>query len=121
MIVITIFVMLAMVFFYFEFWTIHVDMNKGEKLPYDFVTFNTFIREFEKYKNDPDLQKYQYDGKSIFLQKNGKFIVYLHADIVKFNDKCMIFYPLDYAIYCLWKKNFNKPPKDNYRVKGMWS
>lgn len=101
-------------------WGVHVSMNKDEKLPYDFVTFKTFMKEFEKYKNDPRLQKYKYGGKSIFLEGVEGNIVYLHASIVKFNGQCMIFYPIDYIKYCLWMKKFNKKPKVNYRVKGIW-
>lgn len=119
--IIEILVTLALIWFvYLGYWAIHVSMNKDEKLPYDFVTFKTFLKEFEKYKDDTDLQKYEHDGKSIFLMRDREYIVYLHANIVKFNGKCMIFYPIDYIKYCLWMKKFNKKPKVNYRVKGIW-
>lgn len=113
---------LALILFFYLgcYWSTHVDMNLDEHLPYDFVTFKTFMKEFEKYKDDPNLQKYEWNGKSIFLRGVGEYIVYLHANIVKFNGKCMIFYPLDYIKYCLWMKKFNKKPKKRYRVKGLW-
>ena len=110
------FILILVLFIYLSYWSIHVNMNKEEKLPYDFVTFKTFLNEFKKYKDDPDLEKYKYNEKSIFLMKDEKYLVYLHANIVKFNDKCMIFYPIDYIKYCLWMKKFNKKPKENYRV-----
>lgn len=121
--IIEILILLALIWFvYLGFWSIHVNMNKDEKLPYDFVTFKTFMKEFEKYKDDPRLQKYEWNGnkKSIFLEGVKGNVVYLHANIVKFNEKCMIFYPLDYIKYCLWMKKFHKKHKKRYRVKGLW-
>lgn len=101
-------------------WCIHVDMNINEHLPYDFVTFETFMKEFDKYKDDPKLDKSELFKGSIFLEKDKESIVYLHANIVKFNNKCMIFYPFDYIRYCLWKRNFTHKLKSKYRVKGLW-
>lgn len=101
-------------------WSIHVSMNIEQRLPYDFVTFKTFIREFNKYKTDPELDKSELFKGSIFLEKDKESIVYLHANIVKFNNKCMIFYPLDYFKYRKWKKNFRKESYKNNRVKGLW-
>ena len=96
----------------------HVDMNKQEHCPYDFVKFSTFIKEFNKYKEDPQLEIWQ--SGSIFLRKDHQDVVYLHASIVKFNEKCMIFYPIGWAIYCMWKKRFIKKQKSTNRCKGLW-
>lgn len=97
-------------------------MNTKKHLPYDFVNFDTFIKEFKKYENDEELE-IGWGGSSIFLRKfvDNKYqeIVYLHASIVKFNGRCMIFYPIDWFRYCAWMKKHNKP-KSN-RVKGLWS
>lgn len=101
-------------------WCSHVSMNINEHLPYDFVTFKTFLKEFEKYKDDPELDKSKLFKGSIFLEKDKVYIMYLHANIVKFNNKCMIFYPFSYIRYCLWKKKFTHKPKPKYRVKGLW-
>ena len=95
----------------------HVDMNKREHCPYDFVRFSTFIKEFNKYKEDPQLEIWQ--NRSIFLRKDYQDVVYLHASIVKFNNKCMIFYPIGWALYCNWKNQFIKQ-KSTYRCKGLW-
>ena len=95
----------------------HVDMNKQEHCPYDFVRFSTFIKEFNKYKEDPQLEIWQ--NRSIFLRKDHQDVVYLHASIVKFNNKCMIFYPIGWALYCNWKNQFIKQ-KSTYRCKGLW-
>ena len=95
----------------------HVDMNKREHCPYDFVKFSTFIKEFNKYKEDPQLEIWQ--SGSIFLRKGNQYVVYLHASIVKFNNKCMIFYPIGWALYCNWKKQFTKQKSTN-RCKGLW-
>lgn len=95
----------------------HITMSKNEHYPYDFVKFNTFIKEFDKYKDDSRL-KICCNGRSIFLRVGICEIVYLHASIVRFNEKCMIFYPTDWFKYCIWKRNFTKL-KPN-RVKGLW-
>lgn len=100
----------------------HIQMNLEEHKEYDYVHFNTFLKEYKKYENDPGLE-HSYGGKSIFLRKydgnnNRKEILYLHASIVRINDKCMIFYPLDWFKYCKWMKQFK--PKSN-KVKGLWN
>lgn len=93
----------------------HVTMNKNENLPYDYVNFNTFINEFAKYKDDPRIK---YGDKSIFLKdENFNRIVYLHANIVEFDGKCMIFKPLSYFKYRRWIK---KQCKNKNLVKGLW-
>lgn len=93
----------------------HVKMNKDEKLPYDYVDFTTFLNEFNKYKDNPNMK---YKTESIFLRdENYDPIVYLHADIVRFGDKCMIFKPLSWFRYCRWIK---KQCKNKNRVKGLW-
>lgn len=105
-------------------YIVHVQMNLDEHKEYDFVHFNTFLKEFKKYENDPDLE-HGYNEKSIFLRKydenkNRKEILHLHASIVKINDKCMIFYPLDWFKYCKWMKQFMSKSNSN-RVKGLWT
>ena len=120
---IILYIMLAIIFVLMLcFWvsySTHIYMNKKEKQPYDYVTLNTFIREFNKYKDDPDLQKNEWNNKSIFLRKNDKDILHLHADIVRINGKCMIFYPIDWIKYCIWMRQFQKV--NSNRVKGLWN
>ena len=36
-------------------WGVHISMVKGEYKPYDWCTFKTFKKEFDKYKNNPQL------------------------------------------------------------------
>ena len=46
---------------------------------------------------------------SIFIKKiNGTYEAYLHADIVRFNEGCMILYPFDYILYEIWKHQYTK-------------
>lgn len=101
----------------FSSYATHIYMNKKENVPYDYVNFKTFSREFNKYKYSLGLE-YNENGESIFLKINNDYILYLHASIVKINGKCMIFYPIDWFKYCIWIKQFNKS-KTN-RVKGLW-
>lgn len=98
-------------------YTTHIEMNINQNKPYGYVTFERFIKEFNKYKNDSRL-KYDYDYKSIFLRYyNDEHVchnyVYLHASIVMFEDKCMIFYPIDWFKYCWWMKKQFKHNKIN--------
>lgn len=98
-------------------WTVHISMNKGQGKPYDWCTFKTFIKEFDKYKNNPKLYtQHLRDETSIFLDgENSESIVYLHADIIRFNEKCMILYPHSWLQYCIWKRRFT-----SNRQRGLW-
>ena len=104
-------------------WTTHIEMNKQQGVPYDWCTFKRFIKEFNKYKDHPELKAGEWGRSSIFLCEkfdNGyKDTVYLHANIVQFDGKCMILYPYSYLRYCIWKRNFNKKAVDK-RQKGLW-
>lgn len=101
-------------------YTAHIKMNINQNKPYGYVTFERFIKEFNKYKNDSRLE-YDYNYKSIFLRYyDDKHVyhnyVYLCASIVMFEDKCMIFYPTDWLKYCQWmKKQFR-----NNKINGLW-
>ena len=106
-------------------WTIHVSMIKDERSPYDWCTFKTFIKEFNKYKDHPQLEIdsrfWSINGASIFLYEGVcEHIVFLHADIIKFNENCMLLYPWSWARYCFWKRDFTKVIKEKYRQKGLW-
>lgn len=100
-------------------WFTHITMNQHHGKPYDWCTFKTFMREFNKYKNDPRLEFSKCFKDSIFLYDNYRRIVYLHASIIEFDGKCMILYPLSYIRYCIWKDNFTKHNHNN-RQKGLW-
>ena len=50
-------------------WDTHVFMNKRENVPYDWCTFKTFAKEFDKYKNHPNLEiGYFCNDTSIFVK-----------------------------------------------------
>ena len=90
-------------------WSVHISMIKDEDKPYDWCTFRTFKKEFDKYKNNPQLHIEKFSDYSIFVKgMNLNYIVYLHANIIKFNDKCMILYPFSWLRYRIWKRNFAK-------------
>lgn len=98
----------------------HIEMNKKEHLPYDFVIFDRFIEEFNKYKDNVDLE-YNKLYNSWFLER-PKRIVYIHAGIIIFNNKCMILYPISFLRFKLWEyknKRFNIL-NDDRRQKGLW-
>lgn len=98
----------------------HIQMNIQENLPYDFVHFRTFLQEFNKYQYSPSLE-YNKNYKSIFIRNDGSNILYLHASIVKFNNKCMIFYPISWIKYSLWIKKKTKKERNSNHVKGLWN
>ena len=96
-------------------WSVHISRNKDTGRPYDWCTFDTFIKEFNKYINNPNLE---IRANSIFLYKSYlECDVYLHASIIKFDEKCMILYPLSWIKYCIWKNSFTKYYN---RCKGLW-
>lgn len=101
-----VFVLVISLIWFVSSWATHIDMNKMHKMPYDWVSFKTFIKEFKKYEAHLNLDIDKRFKGSIFLYDNLRRVVYLHASIVEFNGRCMIFYPLSYLRYCLWKHNF---------------
>ena len=99
-------------------WTVHVDMSIEQNKPYDWCTFRTFLKEFDKYKNNPELYIDKIFDNSIFLyEANCKHVVYLHASIIEFNEKCMILYPHSWMQYCIWQNRF---VKSRNRQRGLW-
>lgn len=115
LIILGIIVLSAFLILWIISWCVHRSMNIDDNKPYDYVRFKTFVREFDKYRDDPELVLY-HNNNSIFLDKNRQEILYLHADIVRINGKCMIFYPLDYIKYKIWMRKVN----GSRRVKGLW-
>lgn len=103
-------------------YLIHIEMNTSKNKPYDYVTFERFMKEFNKYKDNPRLE-YDKNFKSIFLKYWDGYDhtyhndVYLHASIVMFGDKCMIFYPVDWFKYCIWMKIQFR----SNRTIGLWN
>lgn len=105
-------------------WSIHISMSKDQKKPYDWCSFKTFKKEFDKHKNNPKLYIQKFGDYSIFVNRTDwNNIVYLHASIIRFNDKCMILYPCSWLRYLIWKRNFAKsrlPKKESYRQKDLF-
>ena len=90
-------------------WSVHISMNKDQNKPYNWCSFKTFKKEFDKYKGNPKLYIRKFDDYSIFVHGTySSYIVYLHASIIQFNGKCMILYPCSWLRYCIWKRNFAK-------------
>ena len=107
-------IVLFILFVWFFTWMSHVSVNTSIQKQYYFVNFNTFLKEFNEYKDDPNLF-YGWKNSSISLERNGKHVVYIRADVVEINEKCMIFYPIDFLKYKIWiKKNYS-----NNRTNGL--
>ena len=99
-------------------------MNRDQNLQYDYVNFKTFINVFneymDRYKDNSNVNiKYgYYESPAVFMRMkyNCNYFIYLHASIVKFENKCMIFYPWSWIKYCIWIRKFTK----GKHVKGLW-
>ena len=118
-------VILTGIIYFWICYSTHIYMNHKQNLPYDYVDFETFINVFnyymDKYKDDPNIDiRYGFGGSpAIFMRmKNNydNYFIYLHADIVQFENKCMIFYPWSWIKYCIWMKQF----VNGKRVNGLW-
>lgn len=121
LVVVLFFIIMLFIIPFVASYMTHIEMNTNQNKPYDYVTFERFMKEFNKYKDDPRLE-YDKSFKSIFLkywddENTYHSDVYLHASIVRFVDKCMIFYPVDWFKYCIWMERQFRPN----RTRGMWN
>lgn len=112
-------ILLIICMFYFMFnYIAHIfETIFFERKSYDWVTFRSFIKVYQKYK-----EKYNFDDskypRRIRLRVNCYTVAQLDLKLVEFSDYCMIFYPLSYLIYCIWiTKETLFIPK---RIKGLW-
>lgn len=119
MIIVCFILLLALTFVYgFSCYVTHIHMNLREDKPYDWVKFKTFISTFNKYNKDGNLIFDKSLG-GIFSENKGE--LYLHASIIRFDDKCMILYPIGFFRYWLWKRNLlKKKDRGSNRVKGLF-
>lgn len=78
----------------------HISMCKDQDLPYGYGTFKDFIREFNKYNNW--IIK-SYEG-SFFSEGDDWEKYCIHADIIMFDGKIMILYPISYFKFKVWSK-----------------
>ena len=118
-------VILVWFIYFIACYSTHIEMNKNQNLPYDYVNFKTFKNVFNSYMNkyidNPNIDiEYGWHGSPAVFMKNKynyqNKLIYLHASIVEFENKCMIFYPLSWIRYCIWMKQFS----NGKRVKGLW-
>lgn len=102
-------------------WIVHIEMNEDRGKPYNWCTFKTFMKEFSKYENHPDLYVEKWGDISIFLDgADWEPIVKLHASIIEFNGICMILYPHSWLQYRIWKEKFGKNKILEYKQRGLW-
>jgi len=103
-------------------YSAHIHMILREDKPYDFVGFKTFIFEFNRYKKD---HKISYDKEVNGIFGEDRDDLYLCASIIRFNNKCMILYPISFFKYCLWTRKVLKESKDGMakrnRIKGLFN
>lgn len=102
-VLIIVFIMLMVVWYSF-----HVSYTKERKCKYDYVTFDTFMRVFNKYVN-----KISFNGSWLSCYPD----VYVDEDFIRFGDKYMILYPIDYIKFRWWIRKYKN---SNMRQKGLW-
>ena len=89
-------------------YSFHVSYTKGRGYQYDYVTFDTFMRVFNKYVN-----KISFNDSWFSCYPD----VYINEDIILFENKCMILYPIDYIKFKWWIRKYKN---SNMRQKGLW-
>lgn len=121
----TIILILLLVFIILEFrnipWWVHLSMTKEQRVPYDIVTFDRFLEEFNKYKDDERLEYNKKYNSFVLYGKNLEKIldIDIHASIIMFNNKCMIIRYRDWHKFVKWEKE-NKKKYGYGRVVGLW-
>ena len=100
---------------------VHKGMVKNEKVPWDYVSFDTFLKEFEKIDWDIDSKypKSRFDNKN--YRKN-----HIHAGIILFDGKGMVIKFWDMLKFMRFEKKLEEetykmytPPQSN-PTKGLW-
>jgi len=99
-------------------WFIHLHMNKIEHLPIGWGNFDTFMREFNKY-NCWETKKAWYG--SFFGEGSDYWKYEIHADIIKFNGRCMKLDLISYLKFKLWSnKEWRKRNPKQVVEKVIW-
>lgn len=104
---------------YFAFnYMAHIFETLFERKSYDWVTFSSFIKVYQKYREKYRLDDSKYSRRIRLTENFNYTVAQLDLKLVKFSDCCMIFYPLSYLRYCIWltKITFSM----SKRVKGLW-
>jgi hypothetical protein len=109
--VIVTFVIAIIIMVFWACYDTHLQMNESEHIPYGYVHFNTFLKEFEQYEEESGF--YTECGGVFLPDSSFGYKVYLHADIVRIDDRCMMFYPMGYLKYKVWFRRLRR------RVKKM--
>lgn len=101
---------------FFTDYTAHISMNKNHGVPYGKVTFEEFLCEWEKKKDHPEIEI-----RDKYAAINFGTALYLWANIIQFDKKCMIFSPLGWLKYRLWERRTLCPSWKPNGKTGKWS
>lgn len=108
-------IVLVSIFFtiWLIYWSVHISQNKSERCPYGWGNFTKFLKQFNKY------DKWITKGwsTSLFGKGDDYYKYYIHADIIKFNGKCMILDPVSYLKFKLFMKNICKEINGIKKIK----
>ena len=107
MVAISITLLTICMFWFIMNYMFHIFDTLLSERTYDWVTFNSFKRVYQKYEN-----KY-----NRYSRKNYGY--YLDSKTIKFSDNYIIFYPLSYLKYRVWLLKEIYPISN--RIKGLWN
>lgn len=105
MVAISITLLIICMFYFVMNYMFHVFDTLLSEKSYDWATFSTFKRIYQKYEKKDNC----------YSRKNYSY--YLNSKIIKFSDYYMIFYPLSYLKYHIWL--FKETSLTSNRVKGL--
>lgn len=112
-------VLLILILLFLTFgYLVHILMTLFQRVSYDWVDFNTFIKTFYDYKENRRCDVSECFG-SIHLTKGYyQVVAQLTFNLICFHGGYMIFYPLSYLRYLVWLLKETSPTSN--RVKGLW-
>lgn len=122
-----IFVVAIISVFMFSFlplYLTHISMNTQKKYPFGFATFSQFLVEWNKKKDDPNLEIKKnyaaiYGGDSFRSYSSKK--LYIWAGIIRFDGKCMILDPISWVIFSIWLRLNLKNTTEERKSFPLWN
>ena len=103
-----------------EYFIGHLCSNYKKRYEYDYTNFETFLKVYNSFihKNYYITHK----RKRIYIQESGYWgstVAELSKEDIKFNDKLMLLYPIDYIQYRYWF--WTQRPTITNKRKGLWN
>jgi len=110
----------TVLFVNFALWVVHVSMMLSEKCEWSCASFKTFLKEYNKYDGWERDELWSFSHFGGTLSSAGRNKYYIHAGIIKFNDKGMLLYPHSHFMYLIWLITNRLVTPSNYK-KDLWN